>query len=187
MTKRSKQVAQDEQEREVIAPPADERIVLKSLGPEHEGITKEQARELFEGVTEPAKMQFLLALSQLGNRSRAARAAGVSPIMPWMWRKDDDSFREAYMKAMDMASHLMEDELIRRSCEGVLEPVFQQGVMVGTIRKYSDTLLIFGLKGAMPEKYAERQKVEHSGSLDVVARLKAARQRALAVNSGKKK
>jgi hypothetical protein len=35
------------------------------------------------------------------------------------------------------------------------------------VRKYSDTLLIFLLKGARPAKYRERQQVEVSGQLDI--------------------
>ena len=77
---------------------------------------------------------------------------------------------------MEMAADLMDDELMRRACEGVLRPIFQGGKLVGSVRERSDTLLIFGLKGAKPEKYADRQKVEVT---DVTERLRAARERAL--------
>ena len=40
-------------------------------------------------------------------------------------------------------------------------PVYYQGKEVGQIRKFSDTLLIFLLKGARPETYRERH--EHTG------------------------
>ena len=44
----------------------------------------------------------------------------------------------------------------RRAIEGVDKPVFHNGKVVGSIREYSDTLLIFALKGSMPSKYRER-------------------------------
>lgn len=163
--------------------PPDERIVMKNLGGQP-SISVTEARAMFAGIVEPRKMAFLLALSQLGNRQRAAKASDISAITVHIWRRDDDCFRKAYEKAMVMAAELMESELVRRACEGVLKPVFQGGRLVGSVREYSDTLLIFGLKGAMPDKYADRQKVEHSGQLDIVERLKAARQRA---SEGKKR
>lgn len=38
---------------------------------------------------------------------------------------------------------------------------------VDTVRKYSDTLTIFLLKGAMPEKYRERQDLNLSGKISL--------------------
>ena len=37
--------------------------------------------------------------------------------------------------------------------------MYYKGEVVGTIRKYSDTLLIFLLKGALPEVYRERYEI----------------------------
>lgn len=157
---------------------AQDRIVLPSI----EGrpsIPKDVVRELCAGVVEPKKVEFILNLCFLGNRTRAAQATGVCTTTTWLWRRDDDNFREAYNRAMKIAAELHEDEMFRRASEGVLEPVFQGGELVGSVRKFSDTLLIFTMKGALPEKYADRSKVEHSGSVDLVARLKAGRERAL--------
>ena len=45
------------------------------------------------------------------------------------------------------------------------EPVYRDGVLVGSIRKHSDTCLIFILKARRPEKYRDRHEVDtkHSG------------------------
>ena len=40
------------------------------------------------------------------------------------------------------------------------DPVFYRGKQCGSIRRFSDVLLIFMAKGAMPDKYAERTKIE---------------------------
>ncbi len=165
--------------------PHDERIVLKTMG-DNTHVPIAVAREMCKGLTEPRKIAYILALAHLGNRSRAAQAIGITPLVPWRWRQEDDLFREAYNRAMECAAELMENEMFRRAAEGVLEPVFQGGKLIGSLRKYSDTLLIFGLKGAMPDKYADRVKNEHSGSVDIVARLRAARQRALSDGKGTK-
>lgn len=163
------------------------RIVLANLEGENT-IDKKIADELCVGITDPKKRKFILTLSILGNRTRAAQACGVSAMVPWMWRKQDDDghFAKAYEKAMKIAAELHEDEMYRRASEGVIEPVFQGGKLVGSIRKYSDTLLIFALKGAMPDKYGDKTKVEHSGTIDVADRLRAARERVFKRGENKK-
>ncbi len=62
-----------------------------------------------------------------------------------------------------MGADLLEDEAVRRAKDGVEEPVYQGGKLVGHVQKYSDTLLIFLLKGAKPEKFRERSQHEFSG------------------------
>ena len=60
--------------------------------------------------------------------------------------------------------NMLEDEAIRRAKDGVREkPVYQGGKLVGHVQEYSDTLLIFLLKGARPEKYRDRVQQELSG------------------------
>ena len=52
---------------------------------------------------------------------------------------------------------MLEREARRRAVEGVEEPVgFYKGEPSAYVRKYSDTLLIFLMKGARPDKYRDR-------------------------------
>jgi len=83
------------------------------------------------------------------------------------WRTEDPEFAERWEEAMRIGAEALEDEAKRRAFDGVDEPVFFQGVAMDTVRKYSDTLAIFLLKGAMPEKYRENSKLELSGSLAI--------------------
>ena len=61
-----------------------------------------------------------------------------------------------------------------------MKAVYHMGEVVGTEREYSDTLLIFLLKGAMPEKYHENVKLEHDGSAELLEELAAGRARVAA-------
>ena len=61
-----------------------------------------------------------------------------------------------------MAWDRMEAELYRRAVEGVDEPVFFGGDCIGTIKRYSDQLLLAGVKAHRPE-YRDKQSVELSG------------------------
>lgn len=80
-------------------------------------------------------------------------------------RRADELFAAAWDDALDQASDLLEKEARRRAHDGWDEPVFgslgnnQGSGEIGTVRKYSDTLLIFLLKGARPEKYRDRHEV----------------------------
>ncbi len=59
-----------------------------------------------------------------------------------------------------MAADVLEAEAHRRAVEGVEEPVgWYKGVAGGTVRRYSDVLLMFLTKGALPERYRERVEV----------------------------
>src|SRR6185369_4243086 len=103
------------------------------------------------------------ALSKVGVAGRAARIAKTARSKAFELKKNDPTFAEAWNDALDEASDHLEEEMIRRATTGSLKPVYHGGELVGHIREYSDTLLIFTLKGARPEKYRER--FEHSGKI----------------------
>ena len=56
----------------------------------------------------------------------------------------------------------METEARRRGV-GYDEPVFYKGEVVGTVKKYSDLLLIFMLKHRRPEVFADKSMVVGPG------------------------
>jgi hypothetical protein len=91
--------------------------------------------------------------------SHAAKAAGIGRRTVYDWLERDAEFRQAFADAEQEAFDTLEREAVRRAAEGVEEPVYAGGKKVGSIRKYSDTLLIFLLKGARPSKFRERVDV----------------------------
>lgn len=115
-----------------------------------------------ETVETPEKVRFLAELAKRGNVRDACKAARIARATPYRWREADPDFAAAWRDALDQAADVLEREAFRRAVTGVQEPVFGslgpgQGTgEVGAVRKYSDTLLIFLLKGARPEKYRER-------------------------------
>jgi len=58
---------------------------------------------------------------------------------------------------------MAEDELMRRAVEGVDRPLYHRGALVDNIKEYSDQLLMLMLRAEDPDKYADRQRVEHQG------------------------
>jgi len=108
------------------------------------------------------KKAFLAVYAQLGNIKNAAEIAEIDRTTHYDWLKNDPEYVLDFADAELQAGEHLEQEARRRAVEGVEKPVFYQGKQCGTIREYSDTLLIFLLKGAMPEKYRDRTTVDVS-------------------------
>jgi hypothetical protein len=103
---------------------------------------------------------FLAAYAQLGNITSAAARAKVGRRSHYEWLAAP-AYAAAFVEAHEAAGDRLEAEAHRRAVQGVKEPVYQGGERVGYIQKFSDTLLIFLLKGARPEKYRERFDLSH--------------------------
>lgn len=95
--------------------------------------------------------------------SRSAKEAGVARQVAYRERDSSNAFREAWDDAIEEGLDFLEEEARRRAFEGTEKPVFYKGEECGYVREFSDTLMIFLLKGGRPEKYAERVKNEHTG------------------------
>ncbi len=99
---------------------------------------------------------FLKVLAKTASVSAAAKACGYQDTSTLQaYRRDDEDFAEEWNNALESAANVLEAELIRRAVDGVLEPVFYKGGVVGHIRKYSDTNLQFALRGMKPDVYRE--------------------------------
>lgn len=103
--------------------------------------------------------RFLAAYGKNGNITRSARQAKVTRQAVQARREASPEFAVAMKAAQEEAIDLLEEEARRRAVDGVLEPVFYLGKKVGSVRKYSDTLLTVLLKGNKPEKYRENVTV----------------------------
>lgn len=115
--------------------------------------------------TPKKRAAFLTSLIETGgNVSRACEAAGIARQRVYEWRSADADFAAAWDEAVEAGTDELEEEARRRAYEGVDEPVFYQGETCGTVRKYSDTLLIFLLKGRRPDKYRDSVKHEVGGA-----------------------
>lgn len=105
---------------------------------------------------------FLAAYAQLARVNKAADAAGVDRRTHYDWLREDGDYREEFERAKELAVQQLEDEAVRRAVEGVEEPMNIGGEMI-MVRKFSDPLLMFILKGQKPTVYRERQSIEHTG------------------------
>ena len=94
---------------------------------------------------------FLQILAQTGKVTEAAKAVGYANTKTMeLYRRKDDDFAEEWELALSAAKHVLEEEAIRRAQDGVLEPVFYKGDIVGYKTNYSDSLLMFLLRKLDP-------------------------------------
>lgn len=115
------------------------------------------------------KERFLQFYAQCGRQVAAARAADVHPATVREHVKKDPEFKAQYDEAYSEYCESLEAEIERRGKDGVLQPIFHKGILVGHQREYSDTLILAHAKRHIPE-YRDRHQVDvqHSGGVLVV-------------------
>jgi hypothetical protein len=119
---------------------------------------------------QPKRRAFLAAYAVTGAIGKAADAAGINRCTHSEWMKDPE-YAGLFEEAREAAAEMLESEARRRAIDGVVRLKFCEGeAIVDPHTKepyreivYSDTLLIFLMKGAMPQKYCERQEIKHEG------------------------
>ena len=116
-------------------------------------------------ITSEQKIKFIKnLLSTGGNVSRACQAAKVSRDAMYEHRKTDQDFAKLWDETIEIAVEDLEQEARRRAFKGYKKPVYQQGKLVGYVQEYSDSLLMFLLKGKKPEVYRERMDINQNVS-----------------------
>ena len=109
--------------------------------------------------------------------------AGIDRGTHYDWLRKDPEYRAQFEAATDQAAQTLEDEAVRRAYEGVDRAVTVAGQRE-IVREYPDTLLIFLLKGARPQKYRERYNVAVEADDSLVQAMARGRERALAMRAG---
>lgn len=117
--------------------------------------------------TDRAREKFIAVLAEFCNVSEAARAAGISRTAAYDWREADPAFAALWDEAEQIAADKLEREAWRRAVEGTDRPIVHQGEITATYKEYSDRMLEILLKGHRPERYVDRIKAEHTGSVPI--------------------
>ncbi len=134
---------------------------------------------LFGKIRHPKKRAFLAAMANTANVLRAAEIAGMDRDNHYLWLKKDPAYAAAFEVAWQRGTDALEAEAVRRAYEGVTKPIFHAGKRAidvvqnpdgslkrdelgkpigipAAVREYSDTLLIFLLKGRNPAVFGDR-------------------------------
>lgn len=118
-------------------------------------------------ITNSKQRAFLSAFRESGNVRLACEVAGVARSSHYRWLRDEPAYQEAYGVDLENAADILEAEAYRRAVEGVEEPVgWYRGEAGGTVRKFSDSLTMFLLKGLRPERYGNRPELRAAKALE---------------------
>lgn len=109
------------------------------------------------------KPVFLRALRSERSVVAACERAGIDRAAVYRHRQTDAVFAEQWAAVDTSITDDLEQEAIRRAVDGVAEPVYWQGEIVGLTRKYSDSLLQFLLRGRRREVYGDRTEITGAG------------------------
>lgn len=117
----------------------------------------------------PKQRAFLAAFAGYGSITLAARAAKCDRQAHYAWLKESAIYPAAFAEAEEQACANLEGEAYRRAHRGVEKVVTYQGKPVFYNGKplvehqFSDTLMVFLLKGMRPKKYRDNSSVEMTG------------------------
>lgn len=128
---------------------------MSELSPSAEQHPPGPAQRARRPLSERQRGVFLTHLSSGWSAKHAAEAAGRNVRRFYDLREADGEFAEAWSRAVESGTQVLEDEARRRALDGWDDPVFQQGQLVGHVRRYSDRLLEFLLRGRRPAVYRD--------------------------------
>lgn len=101
-----------------------------------------------------AKIQEILdKIAEAMPQKKAAESSGV-PWRTWYgWKERTPELQDDVVKCLEMAGETIEEEIRRRAIDGVDEPVYQGGKLVGHVKRYSENLLLALARAHMPHRY----------------------------------
>jgi len=110
----------------------------------------------------PNQVKFIAAYLNHGTVSKAAEMVGIERMTHYRWLKKEGDYLDAWNDAHEIWCENLEREAYRRAYEGIDKPIVYQGKVTKSkrMKEYSDTLLIFLMKGNMPDKYKERTEIQ---------------------------
>ena len=133
-------------------------------------------RDRSNGWKPEVQRAFIEALADTGSVASACRAVGRSTHGAYHLRRQPgaEEFAKAWQAALDLGMQRIEDVAMDRALNGVEQPVYSYGKLVGTRIVHNDRLLMFMLRNRAPERFAEgKPKGLNAVDKAELARLKA--------------
>ena len=139
--------------------------------------------------TTPSRVsRFLEAYAGSGSVTAASAAAGISREAHYKRLEKDAEYRKAFEALGDRVGQVIEDVLVDHAINGVKRQLHWRGKPMKTRNghlvyeiEYDHQLGIALAKRFRPRLYREHIVQEHTGSIDLVQRLEAARARLIAL------
>jgi hypothetical protein len=98
-----------------------------------------------------------------GQKTKAAKAAGVTPRSVQRRRVNDNAFAAAESEHMQIVKDIVESEITRRAVDGVVRKKYDRnGNLVSEEVEYSDTLILRLAERLETGSWRQKQQIEHS-------------------------
>ncbi len=113
--------------------------------------------ERHDGWTPDRQRSFIEALADTGSVAAACKAVDMSTVGAYQLRRQAgaEEFRAAWTAALDHGVQRIEDVAMDRALNGVEEPLYSYGALIGTRTRYNDRLLMFILRNRAPERFSD--------------------------------
>jgi len=137
----------------------DVEVVTGEIVENDENLPSEEVEEPsydLQDIVNPKQYAFLVAIQQTGgNVTRACEAAEIGHRTHYDWLNRDPVYTQVYQKQFERSKDVLEARALERAADGIDDPVFYQGQVVGHRKVYSDNLLMFLLK-SRDDKYKDK-------------------------------
>ena len=139
--------------------------------------------------TTPSRVSvFLNAYAATGSVTAAAKAAGIDKKLHYRRLETDAEYRKAVEALQDRVGQELEDLAVERVRDGFKRQLHWRGRPMRSKNghlvyetQFDTQLHVTMLKRFRPKLYREHATVEHTGSINLVERLEAARARLVAL------
>jgi len=113
--------------------------------------------ERHDGWTPARQTAFVEALADTGSVAAACKVVDMSTNGAYYLRRQPgaEEFREAWQRALDLGVQRIEDVAMDRALNGVEEPLYSYGKLIGSRKRYNDRLLMFMLRNRAPDRFCE--------------------------------
>lgn len=110
-----------------------------------------------DGWSEERQLAFIEALADTGSVAAACKVINMSQRGAYHLRRQPgaEEFRAAWEQALDLGVQRIEDVAMDRALNGVDEPLYSYGKLIGTRKRYNDRLLMFMLRNRAPDRFAQ--------------------------------
>jgi hypothetical protein len=132
-------------------------------------------RRKLTGWTPEVQRAFIEVLAETGSVRAACRAVKRSDHGAYMLRRHPEAheFRAAWEAALDIGMQRIEDIAMDRAINGVEQPHYAYGKLLGTRTRYNDRLLMFMLRNRRPDRFTGgRPKALSAADKQTLERLK---------------
>jgi len=130
-----------------------------------------------DGWTPTRQCAFIEALADTGSVAAACKAVNMSERGAYHLRRQPgaEEFRHAWDIALDLGVRRVEDVVMDRALNGVEEPLYSYGKLIGTRTRYNDRLLMFILRNRGPDRFGARIDGGRAKGLNAVGKMEAER------------